>query len=259
MTPPNDPDASPPPTPERDPRWAAPVDRLKVTEVPSGAVSLNVDGRELASPLRGFGQLWRKTFRVRLPGIELSPAEVMAIWKAEFPSFHPPESQFYPTLAGIQPGSIVLINGRVPPLPGWPKVMPVAGGVMVMYADDTSFAVVTPEGFPESGWNEFSTYLEDGVVVAQVQLTGRPADPLYEFFYRVLGSGETQDAIWTHVLASLAKRVGVNGQVQSHATCLDPRLQWKYAGGIWRNSAFWTVMSMIFMPWRWFGRGRRGG
>jgi len=31
--------------------------------------------------------------------------------------------------------------------------MPVAAGVMILYADDLSFTVMTPEGFPEAGGN----------------------------------------------------------------------------------------------------------
>ena len=47
--------------------WAKAVTRLNVSEVPEGAVNLNVDGRRLASPIQGFGKMWQKTYQVRLP------------------------------------------------------------------------------------------------------------------------------------------------------------------------------------------------
>jgi hypothetical protein len=53
--------------------WAAPVSHLSVSEVPLGATNLNVDGRQPVSPLQGFGQMWQKTFKIRLEGVELAP------------------------------------------------------------------------------------------------------------------------------------------------------------------------------------------
>jgi hypothetical protein len=39
--------------------WAAPVSRLNVPEVPDGAVSINVEGRRVTSPIQGFGKMWQ--------------------------------------------------------------------------------------------------------------------------------------------------------------------------------------------------------
>src|SRR4030042_328906 len=141
-------------------------------------MNINVDGRQLAGPIQGFGQMWRKSFKVRLPGVQLSPAQVMEIWKQNFQNFQPPENVFYPTMQGIHPGEVLLIEGKVPPLPGLPKFLPVATGVLVLYADETMFTVMTPEGHPESGWNTFSVYEEDGTLIAETQSLCRPADPL---------------------------------------------------------------------------------
>jgi hypothetical protein len=227
---------------------------MKVTEVPEGAINLNVDGHELASPLRGFGSLWQKTFRIRLTGTDLTPAEVMKIWKANFPKFHPAESRFHPSTAGIQPGEIILIDGKVPPVAGMPNIMPVAGGVMVMYSDDVSFSVVTPVGFPESGWNTFSVFEEDGALIAQVQTMARAADPLYEFFHRFLGSSKAQDKIWTHVLTSLAAHLGIQEEVTVKKTLIDPSVRWSEAGNIFKNGAARTVFYQMGAPLRWITR-----
>jgi hypothetical protein len=158
------------PKARRDPRdagsWAVGRNILRVSDVPEGAVNLNVDGRRVIGALQGFGQLWQKTYTLRLAGAEVTPEEVVALWKREFPDFHPPESRFYPSLDGVEPGEIMLINASV-------QGMPVYTGVMVLYSDDVSFTVMTAEGLPEAGWNTFSAYEEDGVTVVQIQSRAR--------------------------------------------------------------------------------------
>ena len=80
------------PTPSNDkhPRdeayWAQPVSTMKVGSMPTGALNLNVEGRQTMSPLQGFGQLWQKTFRIRLNGVSVKPTEVIKVWKENFPN-----------------------------------------------------------------------------------------------------------------------------------------------------------------------------
>lgn len=232
--------------------WAAPVSKLTVGETPAGAMNLNVDGRQLVSPLQGFGQMWQKTFRVRLEGVDLSPEEVLKIWQSNFPSFQPPEYQFYPPLGGIKPGEVLLINAKVPPLPGLPNFLPVSTGVMVLYADDEMFSVMCPEGHPLSGWNNFRVFKDDdGVLVAEVQEQSRASDPMYEFFFRVLGSSTQQDRIWIHVLTQLAAHFNVEGQVTMSKTLIDPRVQWSAAKNIWQNAGIRTMAYLAGAPFRW--------
>jgi putative component of membrane protein insertase Oxa1/YidC/SpoIIIJ protein YidD len=68
--------------------------------VPEGAVNLNVSARREVGALQGFGQLWQKTYRVELSGAEVTPAEVVRIWKERFSEFQPPQNRFYPSMAG---------------------------------------------------------------------------------------------------------------------------------------------------------------
>jgi len=147
-------------------------------------------------------------------------------------------------MSEITPGEVLLIEGKVPPLPGLPSVLPVATGVMVLYADDEMFTVMCPEGHPLSGWNTFSAFEEDGTVVAQVQEQSRASDPLYEFFNRYLGASAQQDKIWTHVLSSLAAHLGVDGDVEMQKVLIDPKVQWSAAKNIWHNAAIRTVLYM---------------
>src|SRR4051794_3346272 len=115
-----------------DESWAQPVSHLKVGQPTGGALNLNLEGRQVVGPLQGFGRLWQKTYRVRLHGAQVTPAEVISVWKAAFPTFQPPENRCFPSVAGVKPGEVVLINAQAPG--GM-----VSTGVLVMYADDESF------------------------------------------------------------------------------------------------------------------------
>jgi hypothetical protein len=55
--------------------WATAVRRLQVSEVPDGVDNINVDGRRVVGVIQGFGQLWRKTYRIRLEGAAVTPGE----------------------------------------------------------------------------------------------------------------------------------------------------------------------------------------
>jgi hypothetical protein len=232
--------------------WAPPVSKLTVGEAPAGAMNLNVEGRQLVSPLQGFGQMWQKTFRVRLEGLDMQPEEVLKIWQQNFPSFQPPENRFYPTMSGIKPGEVLLINAKVPPIPGLPSLLPVSTGVMVLYADDEMFTVMCPEGHPLSGWNNFRVFRDDdGCLVAEVQEQSRASDPMYEFFFRVLGSSSQQDDIWIHVLTQLAAHFDVNQRVTLEKTLIDPSVQWSAARNIWKNAGIRTMVYLAGTPFRW--------
>jgi hypothetical protein len=66
--------------------------------VPEGAANVNVQGRHEVGALQGFGQLWQKTYRVRLTGADVRPEEVVKVWKEHFPEFQPPNSRFHPSM-----------------------------------------------------------------------------------------------------------------------------------------------------------------
>lgn len=241
------------PTPLNQPRdagnWAAPFGTLHVSQIPSGAINLNVDGRRVVGPVQGFGQLWQKTFRVRLEATDIRPADVVRIWKEHFAALQPPQSRFFPSAVGT-PGAVVLINASL-------MGSPVDTGMLVMYADDESFTLMTPQGHPESGWITFSAYEEDGRTIAQVQSISRANDPVYEIGFRLVGD-RAQDKIWTAVLTALAAHFGVEGTVDLQKTLLDPRCQWSQARNVWHNAAIRSVFYMLAAPLR-YVRGRLQG
>ncbi len=237
-----------------DAAWALPVSRLSVEHVPAGLTDINIRGHQVVNPTHGFGQMWQKTYRVRLSGRDVSPEEVMRYWKANFPSLQPPGNHFYPSLAGIHPGEILMINAPLPVLPDTPGLIPMTSGVMVLYSDDTTFTVMTPEGFPESGWNTFSTLEEDGCTVAQIQSLARASDPIYELGFRLMGGSGMQEKTWAHVLSSLARQYELEGSVEMYKTCVDPQIQWNQARNVWKNAALRTFFYGLTAPVRWIGR-----
>lgn len=234
--------------------WARPVQRLKVTDVPAGAKNLNVEGREVVSPMQGFGPLWQKTYRVRLSGVTITPQEAMRAWKENFPKFQPPENRFYPSMAGVKPGEVFFIDAMLPAWPGSRFGFPVSAGVMILYADDEMFTVMTPAGFPEAGWNTFSAYDDGGTTVLQVQSLARTNDPIYEFGFRFFGGASQQERIWAAVLTNAARHFGVSGQVQTAVSCLDASLQWSQAKNVWHNAIIRTVFYQLGAPFRWLAR-----
>ncbi len=233
---------------EHEPRdaafWAQRVERLEVSDVPEGAANVNVQGRREVGALQGFGQLWQKTYRVRLAGIEKTPEEVVREWKEHFPEFLPLNSRFYPSMEGVAPGEVLFISATV-------GGMPVHTGVRVIYADEESFTVMTPEGHPESGWNTFSAYQDDdGTTVAQIQSLARANDPIYEVGFRIVGATQ-QERIWTHVLKSLAAHLDVNEPVTMEKVCVDPKVQWSQVRNVWHNAGARSMLYTITAPLRW--------
>src|ERR1043165_1140518 len=180
-----DPTPDPQPSQPRDAaNWAGRVETLKVADVPTGAVNINVEGRRVVGPLQGFGALWQKTYQVRLGGQHLTPAEVVRVWKERFPEFQPPQNKFFPSVAGVAPGEVVLLNASL-------QGLSVGTGVMVLYADDESFTLMTPQGHPESGWvtcSAFGDKEDEGTVVVQIQSMARANDPVYEVGFRLFGA-----------------------------------------------------------------------
>lgn len=236
---PGPPGGEPPGLPE--PRaWAEPVERLRVGEVPSGAVSLNVDGLRVSGVLQGFGRLWEKTYRMRLSGIGEGPREVIRTLKTRFPDFQPAYNRFYPLAGGISPGSLVLINAGTP-------AGPIYTGVQVLYADEESFAFITPQGHPESGWVSFSAHGAPGEVIVQVQGFARASDPLYELGFVLMGS-RVQERIWRHLLVSLGRHYGKEPYVSVEKSCPGESLCWENAGNVRYNAqirSLWHILMKL--------------
>jgi hypothetical protein len=225
--------------------WAQPVERLSAAGVVGAKVD-SVSGKRVSGPLQGFGQLWQKTFRVRLDASDLSPQELIATWKERFPTFWPSGATFYAPLAGIAPGEVALLD--IPPVPGSPVKL--STGVMVVYADDESFTFMTPEGHALSAWITFSAYRDREVTVAQAQALERTSDPFDELAY-MLGANKLNDRFWRETLENLARSVGVGSPtVDTQITCIDKRRQWRRAGNLRNSATLRTVRRALTAPVR---------
>ena len=218
--------------------WARPVSTLTVGEAPAGAANL-VDGKRLLSPIQGFGKMWQKTYKVRLDGVDTTPQAVVAEWRDSFPSFWPKGNDFYPPLTGLEPGEVALIKAA------GPGGMKFKTGVMVLYSDDESFTLMTPEGHMFAGWITFSAHEEDGAVVAQTQVLMRAQDPLSEMGL-AMGGHRMENRFWEQTLANLAAHLGApDAEVTTSVTCVDRRRQWSQAKNVRNSVAIRSTLHML--------------
>lgn len=213
--------------------WAKPIDQFHVEETAEGVYKGNVEGRKPTGPLQGFGQLWQKTYEVAIPGP--SPELVISTWKENFGEFWYPSNKFYAPAAGIAPGEIAMIAGGKGPAK-------VTTGVRVIYADETSWSYMTPEGHPWAAIITFSAYMNaEGVTAARIHLMVRANDPLYEASFRIYTS-RMEDKIWTHTLTQLAGHFDSNAPVEMEVSLIDKKRQWNQFGNVWKNSAVRTLL-----------------
>jgi hypothetical protein len=214
--------------------WAQPVDTFHVGEVAEGARKGNVEGRRPTGPLQGFGQLWQKTYEVRIPGP--TPEEVIATWKANFGEFWHPSNKFYAPAGGIAPGEVAVIGGGKGPTK-------ITSGVRVIYADERSWSYMTPEGHPWAAIITFSAHeADDGVTVTRIHLLVRANDPLYEASFKLYTS-RLEDKIWNYTLTQVASHFGVKDPVvETSVQLIDKKRQWNQFSNIYKNSALRTML-----------------
>ncbi len=230
-----------------DDGWAPPVHRLERPDAPEEAVNINVGGRRVAGPVQGFGRLWKKTYRVSI-GDGIEPAEVVATWRRDFGTFWPPGNRFYGPITGLEPGEVALLNLSMP------GGLELSTGVLMLYADDEGFTLMTPEGHQFAGWITFSAFVDrDAGTTAQAQVLMRSSDPIYEIGM-ALGGHRVEDRFWGATLAALATTLGVSEPaVAAHSECLDKRRQWGRAGNVRYNAA---IRSGMYRAGRIVRRGR---
>lgn len=216
--------------------WAQPVDRLDAEGTQGDPV--NVAGRRLVGPLQGFGQMWQKTYRVTLPGADVTPAQVISAWKEHYSEFWPPSQKFFAPLAGIRPGEIALISGGHGPVK-------LSTGVYVIYSDEESFSFMNAEGHPWAGMITFSAREREGDTLAQVQLLVRTNDPIMEIGFRFFGGSKGEDKMWQHTLRSLARHFGVEAEPETEIVLVDKKRVWKNIRNVRYNAAIGTVLHAL--------------
>jgi hypothetical protein len=196
--------------------WARPMESI------SGAAD-HLEGRKLTGPQQGFGPLWQKTYRVDIPHVE--PVTVIATWKVNYGEFWPAVNRFNAPVAGIRPGEVGSIKG----------MQVLSTGVVVIYADDTSFSFMTPEGHPFAGWITFSAVPSGSGSTAEVRLLIRPSDPIWDLAF-LLGFGRGEDWMWRHTLRALATHLGSEERPTQEIVKVDRKRLWNNARN-WRRNA----------------------
>lgn len=229
---------------KREDGWAPPVHRLARPDAPEDATNLNVSGRRVAGPVQGFGRLWQKTYRVPV-GPVAGPVELVATWRRDFGTFWPPGSRFYGPLVGLAPGEVALLNLTMP------GGLELSTGVLVLYADDEAFTLMTPEGHQFAGWITFSAFTDSGGgAIAQTQVLMRASDPLYELGM-ALGGHRIEDRFWIATLTALAARFGVEAPiVEARSECVDKRRQWRRFGNVRQNAMLRSAAYRAARPLR---------
>jgi hypothetical protein len=208
--------------------WAAKVERLTV-EQRDGVRGTNVAGRRLTGPVQGFGKMWEKAYSLDA-GQVTTPQDAIATWKAHFPEFWPKGNRFAGALAGISPGDVALLDLAIG---GGVKL---STGVFVLYADQESFTLMTPQGHMFAGWITFSAERDGAATMIRAHVLMRANDPLYEIGM-AFGGHAKEDRFWAQTLTALGSRLGVpDPQVETRSTCVDNRRQWRHAKNIWHNA-----------------------
>lgn len=228
--------------PSGNQEWCSPVAHLDCSALPPHAIAVNTRNRLPRTPFSGFGPLWQRTYRVALPGVDLSPSQGMAAWKANFSSFWPEGNDLLTPGAALQPGMPAVIHLS---LPGGMKIFT---GALIMHANAESFSLMTLQGHMFCGWITFSCFVEDNTLFAQTQALLRPSDALFDLSFRLGFGTRAEDAFWHASLLNLAAHLGVKGEVRQTNLLLDKRVQLKYFGNIWYNAGIRSVLYMLTHP-----------
>ncbi|THG30133.1 hypothetical protein [Naasia lichenicola] len=217
--------------------WAAKVDRLTVADAQQKH-GYNIQGKRIAGPQQGFGRLWQRTYSVDL-GSAVTPEQLVADWRARFGDFWPKTGRFHGSVTSIQPGDVAPLTAGG-----------VTTGIMVLYADATSFSFLTPEGHMFAAMITFSGDLdESGGTVANIRMLLRTSDPLFELMWPVAKRAE--DVFWPGTLTNLAAAHGVQDvAVSSETICVDGGRIWKNWRNVRNNSAIRTVWHTVSAPAR---------
>ncbi len=234
--------AAPAAVPPEGQEWCSPVTHLDCSALPPHAIAVNTRNRLPLTPFSGFGPLWQRTYRVALPGVSLSPAQVMAAWKANFSGFWPEGNELLTPNAALLPGMPAVIHLS---LPGGMKVYT---GALIMHASAESFSLMTLQGHMFCGWITFSSFVEDATLYAQTQALLRPSDAIFDLSFRLRFGTHAEDAFWHASLLNLAAHLGVKGVVRQTNLLLDKRVQLRYFGNLWYNAGIRSVFYMITHP-----------
>ena len=151
----------------------------------------------------GSGPLFRRRYRVRIVGGELTPEQLMAEVLREPNRAAPIEVAVFRKTRGGE-GPLAVGDEFVVRMPG-----PWDGPVTVVDRTPTSFRFATLKGHLEAGQIEFRTAADGDAVRFEIESWARSGDRLSNLLYdRLRMSKEIQLHMWTSVLERMAKLTG---------------------------------------------------
>ena len=127
--------------------------------------------------------------------------------------------------------------------------MKLSTGVMVLYADEESFTLMTPQGHLFAGWITFSALELDGETVAQAQVLMRASDPIFELGL-AMGGHKQEDRFWQHTLTAVAAHFDHEAEVDTKVVCVDKKRQWSKWRNVWQSSAIRSTLYTVGAPGR---------
>lgn len=225
--------------------WAKPVSELHVAhELPPDAINRNLEGHRPAAMTGGFGKMWQKIYRISLEGADVTPEEVIKVWRNNFHAFWPDGNRFFAPEGEIAPGDVALFNVSMP------AGVKLTSGILVIYADDTSFSFMTPEGHMFNGMITFSASEHAGVVFAQADGIIRAHDPIAEIGM-MLGGHRVEDKGWKETLEKVARYFGLeDAEATARRILVDRRRQWRNFGNIRQSAGLKAVSYWLGTPIR---------
>jgi hypothetical protein len=154
-------------------------------------------------PEDGSGPLFRRRYRVRIVGGELTPEQLMAEVLREPNRAAPIEVAVFRKTHGGE-GPLAVGDEFVVRMPG-----PWDGPVTVVDRTPTSFRFATLKGHLEAGQIEFRTRADGDAVRFEIESWARSGDRLAELLFdRVKLAKEMQLHMWTHFCERAAKLAG---------------------------------------------------
>ena len=124
----------------------------------------------------------------------------------------------------------------------------------MIYADEESFTIMTPEGHMFAGMSTFSASDRAGQTQVEIRILIRPNDPLWELAWPI--ARRKEDDFWKGTLSNLAARYGVpNAEVSEETVCVDRKRLWTNWRNVWHNSGIRSALHIAAAPVRWIRRG----
>lgn len=207
------------------------------------ASEVALDEIALTPPETGFGQLWRKEYRVSLNGIEITPEAVIREWREHFGELWPEGNRFSKNLAHARPGDVAVSDLD---MPGGTRLF---AGVVIDKLEPTLFSFVTTRGHTFAANIIFRADRDNDVTIARIQIEMRAGDPLFELGLK-LGGHSREDAFWQDTLMALATHLGAQGTESMSANIVDTHRKWANATNITRNAMIRSNLARIASPLR---------